>query len=46
VFERDYLIAQISRLSGNISRTAEFVSMERSAHFSIAAVDPPCSCSI
>src|SRR5260221_4810601 len=31
VFERDYLIAQISRFSGNISRTAEFVSMERSA---------------
>ena len=32
VFERDYLIAQISRFSGNISRTAEFVGMERSAH--------------
>ena len=31
VFERDYLIAQISRFSGNISRTAEFVGMERSA---------------
>jgi len=30
-FERDYLIAQISRFSGNISRTAEFVGMERSA---------------
>ena len=26
-----YLIAQISRFSGNISRTAEFVGMERSA---------------
>jgi two-component system nitrogen regulation response regulator NtrX len=31
VFERDYLMAQISRFSGNISRTAEFVGMERSA---------------
>lgn len=31
VFEREYLVAQISRFSGNISRTAEFVGMERSA---------------
>ena len=31
VFERDYLIAQISRFSGNISRTASFIGMERSA---------------
>jgi len=31
VFERDYLIAQIGRFSGNISRTAEFIGMERSA---------------
>jgi two-component system nitrogen regulation response regulator NtrX len=31
VFEREYLIAQINRFSGNISRTAEFVGMERSA---------------
>jgi two-component system, NtrC family, nitrogen regulation response regulator NtrX len=30
-FEREYLIAQISRFSGNISRTAEFIGMERSA---------------
>ncbi|MEO0329673.1 MAG: sigma-54 dependent transcriptional regulator [Pseudomonadota bacterium] len=30
-FERDYLSAQVSRFSGNISRTAEFVGMERSA---------------
>ena len=30
-FEREYLIAQISRLGGNISRTAEFIGMERSA---------------
>ncbi len=31
VFEREYLVAQISRFDGNISRTAEFVGMERSA---------------
>lgn len=31
VFEREYLGAQISRFGGNISRTAEFVGMERSA---------------
>src|SRR6266498_4769844 len=31
VFEREYLLAQISRFGGNISRTAEFVGMERSA---------------
>jgi two-component system nitrogen regulation response regulator NtrX len=30
-FERQYLVAQISRFGGNISRTAEFVGMERSA---------------
>src|SRR3954451_9795929 len=31
VFEREYLVAQISRLGRNISRAAEFVGMERSA---------------
>jgi two-component system, NtrC family, nitrogen regulation response regulator NtrX len=31
VFEREYLIAQINRFGGNISRTAGFVGMERSA---------------
>jgi two-component system, NtrC family, nitrogen regulation response regulator NtrX len=31
VFERQYLIAQIERFGGNISKTAEFVGMERSA---------------
>ena len=31
VFEREYLIAQLSRFSSNISRTAEFIGMERSA---------------
>jgi two-component system, NtrC family, nitrogen regulation response regulator NtrX len=30
-FEREYLHVQISRFQGNISRTAEFVGMERSA---------------
>lgn len=30
-FEREYLKAQIARFGGNISRTAEFVGMERSA---------------
>jgi len=30
-FERDYLVAQLSRFGGNISRTAEFIGMERSA---------------
>ncbi|MGC2125466.1 MAG: sigma-54 dependent transcriptional regulator [Xanthobacteraceae bacterium] len=31
VFEREYLLAQINRFGNNISRTAEFVGMERSA---------------
>ena len=31
VFERDYLSAQIGRFGGNISKTASFVGMERSA---------------
>lgn len=31
VFEKQYLLAQIERFGGNISRTAEFVGMERSA---------------
>ena len=31
VFEREYLVAQINRFGGNISRTAEFIGMERSA---------------
>lgn len=30
-FEREYLIAQINRFGGNISRTAAFIGMERSA---------------
>src|SRR4051794_15915088 len=31
VFEREYLLAQVTRFGGNISRTASFVGMERSA---------------
>jgi two-component system nitrogen regulation response regulator NtrX len=31
MFERDYLAAQVERFGGNISRTAKFVGMERSA---------------
>ena len=30
-FEREYLLAQVNRFGGNISRTATFVGMERSA---------------
>ena len=30
-FEREYLITQINRFGGNISKTANFVGMERSA---------------
>lgn len=30
-FEREYLLAQVNRFGGNISRTASFVGMERSA---------------
>ena len=31
IFERDYLKLQINRFGGNISKTAAFVEMERSA---------------
>lgn len=31
IFEREYLLAQISRFGGNVSKTADFVGMERSA---------------
>lgn len=30
-FEREYLLAQVTRFGGNISKTAKFVGMERSA---------------
>ena len=42
VFEREYLLAQISRFGDNISRTAEFVGMERSAlHRKLKALGIP-----
>jgi two-component system, NtrC family, nitrogen regulation response regulator NtrX len=31
IFERDYLEAQVARFGGNISKTASFIGMERSA---------------
>ena len=31
LFEREYLLAQVNRFAGNISRTAAFIGMERSA---------------
>jgi two-component system nitrogen regulation response regulator NtrX len=31
LFERDYIAAQLSRFGGNISKTAQFIGMERSA---------------
>ncbi len=31
IFERQYLVSQIDRFGGNISRTASFIGMERSA---------------
>lgn len=31
LFEKQYLLAQLARFSGNISKTAQFVGMERSA---------------
>ena len=31
MFEREYLLAQVNRFGGNVSRTAAFVGMERSA---------------
>lgn len=30
-FEREYLLAQVQKFAGNISRTATFIGMERSA---------------
>ena len=31
IFEREYLLAQVKRFDGNVSKTASFVGMERSA---------------
>ena len=30
-FEKEYLLNQVSRFGGNISKTANFIGMERSA---------------
>lgn len=39
-FETDYLRAQVNRFSGNISQTANFIGMERSAlHRKLKALD-------
>lgn len=41
-FEREYLTLQITRFGGNISRTAEFIGMERSAlHRKLKALGVP-----
>jgi two-component system nitrogen regulation response regulator NtrX len=41
-FESDYLTAQIERFSGNVSQTAHFIGMERSAlHRKIKALNVP-----
>lgn len=40
VFEREYLTIQIKRFKGNVSQTAEFIGMERSAlHRKLKALD-------
>ena len=40
LFEKDYLLTQINRFGGNISRTASFVGMERSAlHRKLKSLD-------
>lgn len=31
IFEREYMLAQLSKFSGNVSQTAHFIGMERSA---------------
>ncbi|MEK9725950.1 MAG: sigma-54 dependent transcriptional regulator, partial [Rhodospirillaceae bacterium] len=42
VFERDYLAQQLARFEGNISKTAEFIGMERSAlHRKLKSLDVP-----
>lgn len=40
LFEKEYLLQQIVRFSGNVSRTAEFIGMERSAlHRKLKSLD-------
>lgn len=44
LFEREYLVTQINRFGGNISRTSEFVGMERSAlHRKLRSLGVPSS---
>ncbi len=44
MFEREYLDAQVKRFKGNISQTAQFVGMERSAlHRKIKSLQEPTS---
>jgi len=44
LFEREYLLTQINRFGGNISRTASFVGMERSAlHRKLKSLGVPTS---
>ena len=31
IFERNYIISQLARFNGNISKTADFIGMERTA---------------
>ena len=39
-FERSYLLSQVKRFGGNVSRTAEFVGMERTAlHRKLRSLD-------
>ena len=39
-FERHYLLSQVNKFDGNISKTAEFVGMERSAlHRKLKSLD-------
>lgn len=39
-FEREYLMAQVARFDGNVSKTAQFVGMERSAlHRKLKSLD-------
>ena len=40
IFERDYLSCQLKRFGGNISKTARFIGMERSAlHRKLKSLD-------
>lgn len=44
LFEKDYIIAQLERFSGNISETAKFIGMERTAlHRKLKTLNIKCS---